>query len=72
MKPILENVVLLLQSLWYLAGITFLIVLALIFWQNVQAQNAAHIRAEQRTEQLLYESRQALFDHQRTMEQLVR
>lgn len=72
MKAILEHVVLLMQSLWYLAGIVFLLFLATLFWQNLQAQNAAHVRAEQRSDQLLYESRQALLDHQRAMERLAR
>jgi len=77
MKAFLENTALLLHSLWYLTGIVVLILLATMFWQNVQAQNAAHLRGDaslqqslQRNEQLLNESRQALLDHQRTMERL--
>jgi hypothetical protein len=70
MKPFLENTLLLMQSLWYLAGITLLILLAVWFHQDVQSQRAAHDRAEVRHDQLLYESRQALLDHQRAMERL--
>jgi low affinity Fe/Cu permease len=72
LKSLLENLALLMQSLYYLTAIGVLIVLAIMFWQNVQAQNAAHARAEQRHEQLLYESRQALLDHQKQMERLAR
>lgn len=79
MKAYLEHAVLLMQSLWYLTGVGVLILLAVMFWQNVQAQNAAHLRADAylqqslyRSEQLLTESRQALLDHQRAMERLAR
>lgn len=79
MKSFLEHTVLLMQSLSYLAVITFLVVLALWFQQSMSAQTAYHEREDakllaslHRSEQLLYESRQALQDHQRQMERLAR
>ena len=56
-----------------------LVVLALWFQQSMQGQQAYHEREDaklqqslHRSEQLLYESRQALQDHQRQMERLAR
>ena len=72
MKAYLEHAVLLMQSLFYLTGIGVLVLLAVLFWHTAQSQHAASVRAEQRTDQLLYESRQALLDHQRAMERLAR
>ena len=72
MKAYLEHAVLLTQSLLYLTGTSVLVLLAVLLWQTTQSQHAASIRAEQRTDQLLYESRQALLDHQRAMERLAR
>ena len=79
MKAFLESTVLLTQSLFYVTGITFLVVLALWFQQSMQGQQAYHEREDaklqqslHRSEQLLYESRQALQDHQRQMERLTR
>ena len=72
MKALLEQAVLLAQTLWYLTGITVLIVLALWFHQSMQAQQAAQTRAEARSDQVLFESRQALQDHQQIMQRLAR
>lgn len=72
MKAFLEQAVLLAQTLWYLTGITVLIVLALWFHQSMQAQLASQSRAEARSDQVLFESRQALYDHQQQMQRLAR
>lgn len=72
MKPFLENLVLLMQSLYYLTAIAVLIFLAILFWQTMQAQNRYHNREDAKLEESLRRNELLLNDHVQQMQRLAR